>query len=297
MEKVLVICGPTAVGTSELAIYLAKKYNGEIINGDSMQVYREMNIGTAKVSEQERKEVPHHLFDIKTIKEHFSVAEFQGLVRAKISEITSRGNLPIIVGGTGLYLKASLYDYDFQEKEKRDYGLTKKTTEELYDILIELDEETAKTIHMNNRRRIIRAIEIFYETGVGKVKHNQKQKQKPIYDVFFLGLSRPRDQLYQMINQRVDLMFEKGLEKEARYVLENADPKSTALQAIGYKEFLSCQDSELCKETIKLNSRHLAKRQQTWFNNQFSTQWIDVQDKSLEELFQEVNILLKEWLK
>lgn len=297
MEKVLVICGPTAVGKSELAIYLAKKYNGEIINGDSMQVYREMNIGTAKVSEQERKEVPHHLFDIKTIKEHFSVAEFQGLVRAKISEITSRGNLPIIVGGTGLYLKASLYDYDFQEKEKRDYGLTKKTTEELYDILIELDEETAKTIHMNNRRRIIRAIEIFYETGVGKVKHNQKQKQKPIYDVFFLGLSRPRDQLYQLINQRVDLMFEKGLEKEARYVLENADPKSTALQAIGYKEFLSCQDSELCKETIKLNSRHLAKRQQTWFNNQFATQWIDVQDKSLEELFQEVNILLKEWLK
>ena len=194
-------------------------------------------------------------------------------------------------------MKASLYDYDFQEKEKRDYGLTKKTTEELYDILIELDEETAKTIHMNNRRRLIRAIEIYYETGVGKVKHNQKQKQKPIYDVFFLGLSRPRDQLYQMINQRVDLMFEKGLEKEARYVLENADPKSTALQAIGYKEFLSCQDSELCKETIKLNSRHLAKRQQTWFNNQFSTQWIDVQDKSLEELFQEVNILLKEWLK
>lgn len=296
MQKVLVICGPTCVGKSKFARYLAKELNGELINGDSMQVYKEMNIGTAKEREEAYDGIPHHLFDIKTIKDSFSVAEFQTLLRAKIDEIAGHNHLPIIVGGTGLYLKAGLYDYMFLERGESDEELNKKSTQELYDILIDIDADTAKEIHPNNRKRIIRAIELYYETGVGKSGLNKQQEHKPIYDVIYLGLTRPRDRLYELINQRVDEMFKAGLEEEARYVIANANPHSTALQAIGYKEFIDCNDNEIIKAKIKQNTRRFAKRQYTWFNNQMDVHWVDVSDKTVEEIYQQVKDELGAWI-
>jgi len=296
MQKVLVICGPTCVGKSSFARFLAKELNGELINGDSMQVYQEMKIGTAKESEKEMKEIPHHLFDIKTIKESFSVAEFQRLLRKKIDEIEGRNHLPIIVGGTGLYLKAGLYDYEFLEKGDTDLGLNQKSTKELYDILNDIDAETAKEIHPNNRKRIIRAIELFYETEIGKSGLNKKQKHEPIYDVIYIGLTREREQLYKLINERVEEMFNKGLEEEARYIIATASKDSTALQAIGYKEFIDCDDTELIKENIKRNTRRFAKRQYTWFNNQMKVRWVDVENKTNEGIYDEIKEELGEWL-
>ena len=296
MQKVLVICGPTCVGKSSFARFLAKKLNGELINGDSMQVYKEMKIGTAKESENEMMEAPHHLFDIKTIKESFSVAEFQRLLRQKIDEIEARKHLPIIVGGTGLYLKAGLYDYVFLDKSDINLDLNQKSTQELYEILSDIDAETAKEIHPNNRKRIVRAIELFYETEVGKSGLNKQQKHEPIYDVIYIGLTREREQLYKLINERVDEMFENGLEEEARYVIKNASKGSTSLQAIGYKEFIDCDDIKLIKENVKRNTRRFAKRQYTWFNNQMKVRWIDVEDKTNEDIYNEIKAELGEWL-
>lgn len=299
MQKVLIICGPTCVGKTSLSIEIAKKYNGEIINGDSMQIYQEMNIGTAKIKDGEKCGVPHHLFDIKTIKESFSVAEFQTLVREKIDEISSRGKLPIIVGGTGLYLKAALYDYEFTETEKKDYNLESKTTEELYSLLQSIDEKTAATIHPNNRKRIIRAIEVVYESGEGKEDIRSKQQHKPIYNTLFIGLTRPRPILYSMIDERVDIMINEGLEKEVKYILDNASSNSTCLQAIGYKEFIpyfaSLKTLDEVIYDIKMNTHKFAKRQYTWFNHQMNTKWIDVQDKTLDSILSECSKLMEEW--
>ena len=299
MKKVLVICGPTSVGKTSLSVLLAKALNGEVINGDSMQVYKEMNIGTAKIKEEEKQGIEHHLFDIRNINESFSVAEFQKLVREKIDEISSKGKLPIIVGGTGLYLKAGLYDYSFQENKKVDYGLEDKTSEELFNILTTLDSQTAQTIHPNNRKRIIRAIELFYETGLGKVEIGKQQKHQPIYDVIFLGLTRPRPMLYQMIDERVDQMVEEGLVEEVKYIYENASKESTALQAIGYKELFGYFENQKTLEQaiteIKMNTHKFAKRQYTWFNHQMDVKWIDVQDKSKQDVLKEAKELLKGW--
>ena len=237
MQKVLVICGPTCVGKTDISIDLAHQLNGEIINGDSMQVYKEMNIGTAKITKKEMSDIPHHLFDIKTIKESFSVSEYQKLVREKINEICSKGKLPIIVGGTGLYLKAALYDYEFTEEEKINYNLEQRTNEDLYAELLEKDPKTAKNTHINNKKRIIRALEILYKNGLGKEDLNKTQEHEPIYNVFYLGLTKDRESLYKAIEERVDKMAEEGLIDEAKYIFENASQTSTCLQAIGYKEF------------------------------------------------------------
>ncbi len=297
MDKVLVICGPTCVGKTSLSINLAKALNGEIINGDSMQVYKEMNVGTAKISEKEKEGIAHHLFDIKNIQQSFSVAEFQKLIRQTISETTEKHKLPIIVGGTGLYLKAGLYDYLFQENQPTDYKLDVKTTEELYLQLQELDEKTALTIHPNNRKRIIRAIELFYETGVGKEGLNKLQEHKPLYDVIYIGLTRPRSELYTLIDERVDKMMSQGLEQEARYVLTNASANSTALQAIGYKEFRSYLEGNSTLEevaaAIKSNTHKFAKRQYTWFNHQMDVKWIDVQNKTIEQIEKEALTIIE----
>lgn len=301
MDKVLVICGPTCVGKTAVSIELAKILNGEIINGDSMQVYKEMNIGTAKITEGEKEGIPHHLFDIKTINESFSVAEFQTLCREKIKEITSRGKLPIIVGGTGLYLKAALYDYVFllQDSNRNKYNFDDKTTEELYNLLSELDPRTAENIHFNNRKRIERALEIFYESGVGKQDIVNQQEHKPIYDVFYLGLTRPREKLYELIDKRVDIMVSQGLVTEVKHILDNASPDSTSRQAIGYKEFLGYFSGDCTLDEsitlVKRNTRQFAKRQYTWFNHQVDVNWIEVEAKNTKEIAKECINALKEW--
>ena len=294
---VLCIVGPTAVGKTKMSIELAKQLNGEIISGDSMQIYRGMDIGTAKATMDERQGIPHHLIDEKNPDEPYSVAAFQQTVRAKMEEIKSRGKLPIIVGGTGLYIKSVLYDYEFAgESESKDIDEAKYghlSNEELHAKLAAVDEAGAKDIHPNNRKRVIRALEIYETSGVKKSEMIEKQEHKMIYDACLIGLTDDRNVLYDRINKRVDTMYETGLVEEVKALFDQGIPaESQSIRAIGYKElydyfkgFISLEES---KELIKRNSRRYAKRQYTWFNNQMDVTWfkVDVQhfDKTVKEV-------------
>ena len=294
---VLCIVGPTAVGKTKMSIELAKQLNGEIISGDSMQIYRGMDIGTAKATMDERQGIPHHLIDEKNPDEPYSVAAFQQTVRAKMEEIKSRGKLPIIVGGTGLYIKSVLYDYEFAgESESKEIDEAKYghlSNEELHAKLATVDEAGAKDIHPNNRKRVIRALEIYETSGVKKSEMIEKQEHKMIYDACLIGLTDDRNVLYDRINKRVDTMYETGLVEEVKALFDQGIPaESQSIRAIGYKElydyfkgFISLEES---KELIKRNSRRYAKRQYTWFNNQMDVTWfkVDVQhfDKTVKEV-------------
>ena len=210
-KTVVAIIGPTAVGKTKLSIRMAKRFDGEIISGDSMQIYKGMDIGTAKIKEEETEGIPHHMIDIKEPDEEFSVADFQVTVRSYIDEISRKGHLPIIVGGSGLYIQAALYNYQFSN-EKRDETLTKRLEEliqvkgimPLYDYLKKIDPEEAKKIHPNNHRRVIRAIEIYETTGKTKSEYQKDQKLESPYNVNLIGLEMDREELYERINKRVD---------------------------------------------------------------------------------------------
>lgn len=294
---VLCIVGPTAVGKTKMSIELAKQLNGEIISGDSMQIYRGMDIGTAKATMDERQGIPHHLIDEKNPDEAYSVAAFQQTVRAKMEEIKSRGKLPIIVGGTGLYIKSVLYDYEFagesesKEVDEAKYGHL--SNEELHAKLAAVDEAGAKDIHPNNRKRVIRALEIYETSGVKKSEMIEKQEHKMIYDACLIGLTDDRTVLYDRINKRVDMMYETGLVEEVKALFDEGIPdESQSIRAIGYKElydyfkgFISLEES---KELIKRNSRRYAKRQYTWFNNQMDVTWFKVDVQHFDKTVQEV---------
>ena len=294
---VLCIVGPTAVGKTKMSIELAKQLNGEIISGDSMQIYRGMDIGTAKATMDERQGIPHHLIDEKNPDEPYSVAAFQQTVRAKMEEIKSRGKLPIIVGGTGLYIKSVLYDYEFagesesKEVDEAKYGHL--SNEELHAKLATVDEAGAKDIHPNNRKRVIRALEIYETSGVKKSEMIEKQEHKMIYDACLIGLTDDRTVLYDRINKRVDTMYETGLVEEVKALFDEGIPaESQSIRAIGYKElydyfkgFISLEES---KELIKRNSRRYAKRQYTWFNNQMDVTWFKVDVQHFDKTVQEV---------
>ncbi len=300
MDKVLIICGPTGVGKTKLSIKLAKYFNGEIINVDSMQVYKQMNIGTAKIKEEEKDGVPHHLFDIFPVTQTNNIADFQKLVREKIKEVKERNHLPILVGGTGLYVKATVYDYDFVETKTETSKYDEYTNEELYEKLKEIDLYSAEKFHPNNRKRIERALSIYDEAGSTKTELEEKQEHKLVYDALFLTLKMDRDILYERINNRVDQMFLEGLEEEVRKIYELGVDKTTAIQAIGYKEFIpyfknECSIEEV-KETIKKNTRRYAKRQFTWFRHQIDASWLDITNKKLDEVFAEAKeIVEKRW--
>ena len=294
---VLCIVGPTAVGKTKMSIELAKQLNGEIISGDSMQIYRGMDIGTAKATMDERQGIPHHLIDEKNPDEPYSVAAFQQTVRAKMEEIKSRGKLPIIVGGTGLYIKSVLYDYEFAgESESKEIDEAKYghlSNEELHAKLATVDEAGAKDIHPNNRKRVIRALEIYETSGVKKSEMIEKQEHKMIYDACLIGLTDDRNVLYDRINKRVDTMYETGLVEEVKALFDQGIPaESQSIRAIGYKElydyfkgFISLEES---KELIKRNSRRYAKRQYTWFNNQMDVTWFKVDVQHFDKTVQEV---------
>ena len=294
---VLCIVGPTAVGKTKMSIELAKQLNGEIISGDSMQIYRGMDIGTAKATMDERQGIPHHLIDEKNPDEPYSVAAFQQTVRAKIEEIKSRGKLPIIVGGTGLYIKSVLYDYEFagesesKEVDEAKYGHL--SNEELHAKLAAVDEAGAKDIHPNNRKRVIRALEIYETSGVKKSEMIEKQEHKMIYDACLIGLTDDRNVLYDRINKRVDTMYETGLVEEVKALFDEGIPaESQSIRAIGYKElydyFKGLISLEESKELIKRNSRRYAKRQYTWFNNQMDVTWFKVDVQHFDKTVQEV---------
>ena len=273
--KPIVIVGPTAVGKTALSIALAKKYNGEIINCDSTQVYKEMDIATAKVTTKEKENIPHHLLDIKNIDEEYSVYDFQKDCRNKINEIISRNKTPILAGGTGLYIKAVLYDYNFEEETtNKDYS--SYNNEELYNLLISVDPNNQ--IHQNNRKRIERALNYYYETG--KPFSTKETTQKLVIDAHIIGLTTSRDILYDRINKRVEMMLKTGLLEEAKYIYNTNIRNKAVLTPIGYKElfpyFENKETLENCIELIKKNSRHYAKRQYTWFNNQMNVNWFNV---------------------
>ena len=282
---VVAVVGPTASGKTALSIQIAKTCNGEIINGDSMQVYKGLDIGTAKITEQEMEGIPHHLLNIKEPTQSFSVAEYQTLVREKITEIQSRGKLPILVGGTGLYVQAVLYDFRFtdqqiDEKSRQQYyeDLERLGPEAMHERLAKLDPETAKTIHPNNTRRVIRALEMIELSGMSKSDEEQNLGNIPLYHHLIIGIDLDRELLYERINKRVDVMMEKGLlaEVHSLWSLHIRDVQS--VKAIGYKELYRYLDGEISLdeaiEDIKQNSRRYAKRQLTYFRNKMDVQWI-----------------------
>jgi tRNA dimethylallyltransferase len=289
MDKIIIIVGPTAVGKSDLAVKLALKLDGEIVNADSMQVYSELEISTAKPNQQEMKKVNHHLFSIKSVADDFSVAEFQRLINLKIKEIASKKKIPIIVGGTGLYIRAFLYGYEFEEfsVNKTDEKLEKLSNQELYEMLYKVDAKTTTKIHANNRKRLIRAIQIYQNTGSSKSDLELKQAKKLVYDATIIGLTMSRVKLYERINDRVDEMLKKGLLKEVQTVYEKLNANKTAMQAIGYKEFIPYFKKEMTllevTDKIKKNTRNYAKRQYTFFNNQFKVNWLNLDQISQEE--------------
>ncbi|KYD08938.1 tRNA delta(2)-isopentenylpyrophosphate transferase [Caldibacillus debilis] len=287
-EKLAVIVGPTAVGKTKVSVDVAKKLRGEIISGDSMQIYRGMDIGTAKIKKEEMQGIPHHLIDIKDPEESFSVAEFQRIVREKISEISRRGRLPMIVGGTGLYIQSVLYDYRFTGKgntgrlrKELQERLRREGTEKLYRELSGIDPDSAIKIHPNDGRRIIRALEIYYSTGVTMTEHLRKQRNELRYDAAIVGLTMDRERLYRRIDERVDRMIEAGLLEEARRFYDRGLRGCQSIQAIGYKELYAYFDGTLSLAEaialLKKNTRNYAKRQYTWFKNKMDVQWFDVE--------------------
>jgi len=272
---IICIVGPTAVGKTKMSVELAKIFNGEIINADSTQVYKDLDIATAKIKEDEKENIPHHLFDFKSINEDYTVFDYQKDARREIQEITKRGKTPILVGGTGLYIKACLYDYQF-EKETKKGDYSNYSNEELYKELLKIDGNT--NIHINNRKRVERALDYFYEH---KIPMSSKDvTDKLLYDVIFVGLTTDRQILYDRINKRVDKMVESGLIEEANKIYNMGIRTKAVMTPIGYKELFPYFEGEkelnVCLDLIKQNSRKYAKRQYTWFNNQMNVQWFNV---------------------
>lgn len=273
MNKVIVITGPTAVGKTKLSIELAKRYNGEIINADAVQVYKGLDIGSAKVTEEEKEDIPHHLFDIKEVNEEYTIYHYQKDCRKLIKEVQGRGKTPILVGGTGLYIKAALYDYKLtEEKETNTYD--NLTDEELYNKLLELDKNIV--IDKNNRRRLIRALNYYKENNKSI---NTNTTNKLLYDAIFIGLTTDRRILYDKINSRVDIMIKEGLLNEVKVFYDKNIRTKPLLNAIGYREIYSYFDGNISLEEaidkIKQNSRHYAKRQYTFFNHQLPVVWFE----------------------
>jgi len=289
MKKVIVIVGPTAVGKSHIGIELAKLLHTDIISGDSVQVFKGLDIGSGKVTEEEMDGVKHYLLDILEPNQEYSVADFQKESRKLYDKIS----LPLVVGGTGLYIKASLTDYDFSAP-KRDFNNSEKyqdlSNEELYKILLEKDKEQANIIHPNNRKRVLRAIENATNDNLMSEKNG---KDTYLYDPYIIYLNLDREVLYERINKRVDMMFDLGLEKEVKDLYDNG----IMPHAIGYQEFipyfLGSSSLDDVKEEIKKNSRHLAKRQMTWFNNQMQSHFYLVNLSNIKET---VNIIYKDVL-
>lgn len=300
-QKLIVLIGPTAVGKTKLSIELAKHFNGEIISGDSMQVYKGMDIGTAKITREEMEGIPHHLIDIKEPDEGFSTAEFQELVRSKINEISSRGRIPMIVGGTGLYIQSVIYDYHFTDAPSDPAFRSMLETEAdahgpdyLHERLKLADPESANRIHPNNVRRVIRALEIIHCTGRTASELQENQSPELLYDTALIGLTMERELLYKRIDLRVDLMLEQGLLEEVKYFYEQGLKDCQSIQAIGYKELYDYFDGkislEAAVENLKQNSRRYAKRQLTWFRNKMNVEWFDMSvSNDAEKKFAEIS--------
>ncbi len=289
MNKVLVIVGPTAVGKTAFGIRCANTFNGEIISGDSIQIYKGLDIGSAKPDANELSQARHYLIDIKEADDNYSVKEFQELSRKYIDKISNEGKLPIIVGGTGLYIKASLYDYVFFDEQEEDDQYEDLSNEEIYELLKQKDPAALEKIHINNRKRLVRALNIYekHHKGISQIK--SEQEHKPIYDALIIGLTMDRETLFERINLRVDRMINDGLLEEIKGLLaKGISFDDQSMQGIGYKEFRNyfegTKSLEECIEDIKINSRHFAKRQYTFFKNQLDVKWFTDQEEAIREV-------------
>lgn len=293
MEKrpLIIITGPTAVGKTALSVQLAKRIGGEIISADSMQVYRHMDIGSAKVTKEEMDGVVHHLIDILDPSEEFNVVTFQKLARRAVEEIYGRGAVPIVAGGTGFYIQALLYDIDFTETEEDEIfreEMEQKAREEgpgaVHALLAQVDPESAAAIHENNVKRVIRALEFHRQTGTKISEHNEKERGKESpYDFFYYVLTTDRPVLYERIDRRVDLMMEQGLVDEVKRLREmGCTRQMVSMQGLGYKEILAFLEGELSLEEavyiIKRDTRHFAKRQLTWFKRERDVRFLNLPD-------------------
>ena len=286
MNKIIVITGPTSVGKTALSIAIAKKYDGEIINADSMQFYKGLNIGTAKIKEEEKEGIPHHLFDINEVDDEYSIYHYQKDARIIIEDIQKRHKTPILVGGTGLYLKAALYDYQLS-KETQNSKFEEYTNEELYKLLTKIDQNTK--VDPNNRRRLIRALSYYQENNKSI---SQNKTDKLLYDTIFIGLTCDRNILYDRINQRVDIMVKEGLIDEVRKFYDQKIYTKPLINGIGYKELYQYFDGKITLDEaidlIKKNSRHYAKRQYTFFNHQMNIKWFNVSFTNFNDTIEEV---------
>ena len=304
-KPLLVLVGPTAVGKTDLSIQLARRFNMEIVSADSMQVYIGMDIGTAKVSPEIRYEIPHHLIDICYPDEPYSVAQFQKDAVAAIGEIHARGKIPLMVGGTGLYVRSVTHGYLFSHapmdenirSKWKNYGQV-HGPQALYEQLVARDPETARRLHPHDVKRIIRSLEVHELTGLPFSQwQKQQQEQQPWYDVLTIGLWMERPLLYERINSRVDRMMNAGLVDEvARLLAKGYDESLPAMQGLGYKEIIAYLKGRWTLEQavaeLKKRTRHFAKRQFTWFRRQHDVHWLKVGEKGWVENFPEIQRLI-----
>ena len=308
MKRIAAVVGPTASGKTALAVALAKQFNGEVVSADSMQIYRKLNIGTAKPTEEEMQGIPHHMLDVADPGESYSVSRYEKEATACVEDILSRGKLPILCGGTGLYVDALIRGGGFLESGV-DSGLRAQLEAEwdaqggeaMLAKLASFDPDSANRLHLNDRKRIIRAVEVYLQTGITITEHNARTAaQPPRYDAVMIGLrTDPRQILYSRIDRRVTKMLEAGLEQEARCLLESGDLAGTAAQAIGYKEMLAyfCGEATLeqAADLIRQKSRNYAKRQLTWFQRDSRVHWITYnQPESEAEVFRIATNFLQE---
>ncbi len=295
-KPLVVLTGPTAVGKTKASIELAKSIGGEIISADSMQVYRYMDIGSAKISKEEMEGVPHYLVDVLDPREDFHVVKFQEMAKSAMEEIYSHGHIPILVGGTGFYIQALVYDIDFTNKDE-DTSIRRKLETfadqegltALHERLRKVDPKSAELIHANNKKRVIRALEFFEQTGKPISEHNEVEKAKESpYDFRYFVLTDDRQRLYNRIDQRVDLMIEKGLVEEVKGLRQMGCKKDmVSMQGLGYKEILEYLDGDTSLEEaiykIKRDTRHFAKRQLTWFRRERQVIWLNKENYQTEE--------------
>lgn len=306
-KPLIILTGPTAVGKTDLSIQLAKAVNGEIISADSMQVYKEMNIGSAKIQPEEMKGVPHYLVDEIEPEEEFNVVRFQTMAKNAMKMIYQKGKIPVIVGGTGFYIQALLYDIDFTDTtEDFDYRreleqlAQEKGNEFLHEMLRKVDPKAAQEIHENNRKRVIRALEYYRDTGKQISKHNEQQRQNESpYQFAYFVLNRDRRELYRRIDQRVDQMMKQGLLEEVKRLKERGCTSNmVSMKGLGYKELLDYLNGmnslEEAVRIIKRDTRHFAKRQLTWFKREKEVDWIELDGKTEQQVLEEIQMICKE---
>ena len=299
-HKVIVICGPTASGKTALSIELAKQLNGEIVSCDSMQIYKDMTIGTAKPTQEEMQGIKHYLIDFVSPDERYSVANYKKDAKNAIREIISKGKMPIVVGGTGLYLDSLIYEIDYNEieidEEYRNY--LEKISEEqglqtLYEKAKTIDPNSISKISPNDKKRIFRVLEIYHSTGKTKTQIEEESKSEPEFDYKVFAINWEREKLYERINKRVDIMIEQGLIEEVQIVKNKYNKFPTAMQGLGYKEVVDYLNGNYSKEEmiekIKLETRHYAKRQFTWFRKNKQTIWINGED----DIQKNINIIIE----